>query len=72
MQTFRSHTIDVTRTTTRLALERRYDQTSTLKTRDPLANGRPSHPEKITDALHIHTTSAVQVLQKVTISEIQR
>jgi hypothetical protein len=55
-----------------LALERRYDQTSTLKTRDPLANGRPSHPEKITDALHIHTTSAVQVLQKVTISEIQR
>jgi len=72
MQAVGSHSVNVTRTTTRLTLQRRDYQTSTFQTRDPLADSRPSHPEKITNALNIHTTRAVQVLQKVTVSEIQR
>lgn len=72
MQAFSSDTINMTRTPPQLTLQRRDNQTSPLKTRDPLADCRPGHPQKITNALNIHTTSTVQVLQQVTVSVIKR
>jgi hypothetical protein len=51
-----------------LTLQVRCDQTKHFQTRNPLANGRPSHPENIAERLHIRSAVAVQMFQNLAIS----